>query len=84
MNQIFTRPNIDRYIMNNWFGFVTKGATELQLKDFIRAQSQLNQYHQVYMLMNYANDLYKLSVELQNRLNSNDYTNPINIFRSVS
>ena len=79
-----TRPILDRFLLGKFYGFVTKGCSELEIKDFKKAQEQLNSYHKIYNMMLYAEEIYKSAHMLQVWLLTNDSTILTNVWRNVS
>lgn len=82
MGSMFTRPTLDLYLCNKYWGFIT--ADELsreELADLEAAKGQLEHYERIYALMEYCSDLSGLLTTLQTRIGSNNPSLPQTVYR---
>ena len=73
---MYTRPTLDLYYMNAYWGFLTKKMGPAELADFEEAKSQLENYEKIYSIVEYVSDLNENITTLQRRMMTNNPTMP--------
>ena len=80
----YTRPCIDLVDMNKYWGFLTKGMTPEELKDFTEAKKHLEHYEKIYGIVEYVSEINEHMTILERRIQTNNPTMPQNMYRKCS
>jgi hypothetical protein len=81
-DQLYTKPVVDlSWAKNNW-AYLTKGMSDLELTDFEKARDQLEHYDKIYSIAEYSSHLNEYITMLEKRMQSNNTSIPMNIYRS--
>ena len=81
---MYTKPTLDLYYMNNYWGFLTKGMKPAELHDFEVAKKHLEHYEKIYGIVEYVSELNEHLTVLERRIQTNNPTMPQNIYRGCS
>jgi hypothetical protein len=81
---LFTRPTLDLYFLNNYWGFVTKNLSAEEVSDLERAKQVLTEYEKLYTVFEYCSDMQGLMTTLETRIAQNNPSVPFTIYRKVS
>ncbi len=82
LDGLFTRPTLDLYLCNKYWGFITGGdISREEVQDLEEAKQNLQHYEKVYSIMEYGSDLNNLLTGLDTRMASNNPSLPQTIYR---
>lgn len=81
LDGMFTRPTLDLYLCNKYWGFITADLSAEEVADLEKAKAQLAHYEKLYALMEYGSDLNQLLNCLDTRIASNNPSIPMTIYR---
>ena len=55
---MYTRPVLNLHWANKYWGYLTTGMSEAELKDFEQARDQLEHYNKIYSFVEYSSVLH--------------------------
>ena len=84
LDGMFTRPTLDLYLCNKYWGFITRDQSKEEIADLEKAKQQLEHYERLYSLMEYGCDLCGIITVLETRLGSNNPSLPQTIYKKVN
>ena len=79
---IYTRPTLDLFYMNKYWGYLTKGMSDEQLEDFGDAKKKLENYEKIYEIVEYASAINDHMTVLERRIMTNNPAMPQNMWRA--
>jgi len=84
MDSTFTRPTLDHYLCNKYWGFITGGdLSQEEVADLENAKSELAKYEKLYALMEYGSDLNGILTAIDCRIASNNPSILFTLYRQV-
>lgn len=83
MSGLFTRPTLDLYVLENYWGFVTKNLSQEEVADLQKAREVLTEYEKLYQVFEYCTELQGLMTTLETRIAQNNPSVPMTIYRKV-
>ena len=78
---LFNRPLLDLWLLNKFWGRLTNGIAESEVKEFEEAKEKLVEYNKLHQFMSYCNDLCETSTVLMNREETNNSILAVNFYR---
>lgn len=81
LNGQLTRPALDYHLCTKYWGYLTKGLSTEELADLEAARDQLQNYEKLYSLIEYSSKLHEGMTCLEKRIQSNNPTIPMNMYR---
>lgn len=81
MSGLFTRPTLDLYVLENYWGFVTKNLSQEEVADLEKAREVLTEYEKLYHVFEYCSELQGLMTTLETRIAGNNPSVPMTIYR---
>lgn len=75
------RPLVDLWLLNRFWGRLTKGISQHETQDLENAREKLEQYTRIHTIMTYANDICETATLLMQREDTVNTIIPLNIYR---
>lgn len=79
---MYTKPTLDYYWCNKYWGYLTKGMSEAELADFENARNTLESYEKLYSLVEYTSRLNETITTLHRRIYTLNPSMPQNMWRA--
>ena len=80
---VYSKPIFELDLLHRNWGFLTKGLSDFELKDFEKAREDLESYRELYEVMEYGSDIWKAVTRVEGLIAKTATTNPLNIYRQV-
>jgi hypothetical protein len=68
LDSLYTRPTLDLYVLNTYWGFVTKNLSTEEVADLEKARKVLEDYEKLYTLFEYGADIHASMITLETRV----------------
>ena len=81
---VYTRPTLDYYIMQRYWGFITKDLSPEEIADLEKAKKDLENYEKIYTIFEYGAEINENMTLLETRIAQNNPSVPMTIYRKVS
>lgn len=81
LDGMLTRPTLDLYLCNKYWGFITADLSAEEVADLEKAKQKLAHYEKLYAIMEYGADLNGILTGIDTRIASNNPSIPMTMYR---